>query len=149
MPTRCSKFPEVTPMKPQQMFAFVLVSCLSVCSALVGAGAEPLPAKVTELMEQPRFKHAHWGLLVVDLKSGEPIYELNPEKLFAPASVTKCFSVASALDAFGADYRFQTPIVRRGEVNDKGELQGDLILIASGDLTMGGRTTESDGIAFA
>jgi D-alanyl-D-alanine carboxypeptidase/D-alanyl-D-alanine-endopeptidase (penicillin-binding protein 4) len=87
-------------------------------------------------------------LLAVDLKTGDVKYELNSSKLFAPASTTKCFSVACALDAFGADHRFETPIVRRGEVNDKGELTGDLILIASGDLTLGGRTTETGEIAF-
>lgn len=107
-----------------------------------------VPPKVREVMDSAKYKQAHWGLLAVDLKSGEVRYELNSAKLFAPASTTKCFSVACALDAFGADHRFETPIVRRGEINDKGELTGDLILIASGDLTLGGRTTESGEIAF-
>jgi D-alanyl-D-alanine carboxypeptidase/D-alanyl-D-alanine-endopeptidase (penicillin-binding protein 4) len=107
-----------------------------------------VPPKVREVMDSAKYKQAHWGLLAVDLKTGDVKYELNSSKLFAPASTTKCFSVACALDAFGADHRFETPIVRRGEVNDKGELVGQLILIASGDLTLGGRTTDSGEIAF-
>src|SRR5262249_38437441 len=41
------------------------------------------------------------------------------------------------------DYRFETPVYRRGDLKD-GRLNGDLILVASGDLTLGGRTG-SDG----
>ena len=45
---------------------------------------------------------------------------------------------AAALTAYGPDFRFQTPVYRRGDVVD-GALDGDLILVASGDITMGGR----------
>lgn len=130
----------------RKLCAFVFVFGFVSLGPLLGD--ELLPPKVRELMNASRYKTAHWGLLAVDLKSGEVRFETNADKLFAPASVTKCFTVASALDHLGADYRFETPIVRRGEITDKGELSGDLILIASGDLTMGGRTTESGEIAF-
>ncbi len=126
-----------------------LAASIGLCgiSALRAEDKAP-PAAVLDVMNQPRFKHAHWGFLVVDVTSGDVAYELNADKLFAPASVTKCFSVASALENLGADYRFETPIVRRGEVNGNGELAGDLILIAAGDLSFGGRTTESGEILF-
>ena len=129
-----------------------LRSCCWMVLLLAGVGSavseDRVPPKVREVMDSAKYKQAHWGLLAVDLKTGEVRHERNSEKLFAPASVTKCFSVACALDAFGADHRFETPIVRRGEVNSDGVLTGDLILIASGDLTFGGRTTESGEIAF-
>ena len=126
----------------------LLVVLVAVVGGVSALAEDRVPPKVREVMDSAKYKQAHWGLLAVDLKTGEVRFERNSEKLFAPASTTKCFSVACALDAFGADYRFETPIVRRGEVNDKGELAGDLILIASGDLTLGGRTTESGEIAF-
>jgi len=128
------------------LYVCLFCASLSLCSLVIAA--DQIPPKVSEFIAAPRYKTAHWGLLAVDLKTGEVRHELNADKLFAPASVTKCYSVASALDALGADFRFETPIVRRGEVNDKGELTGDLILIASGDLTFGGRTTETGEIAF-
>ena len=128
------------------LYVCLFCACLSLCSLVIAA--DQIPPKVSEFIAAPRYKTAHWGLLAIDLKTGEVRHELNADKLFAPASVTKCYSVASALDALGADFRFETPIVRRGEVNDKGELTGDLILIASGDLTFGGRTTETGEIAF-
>ncbi len=92
------------------------------------------------VLETPGYAHAHWGLLVVDLKSGETVYERNPDQLFGTASVAKLFSTAAALVDLGPDHRFQTPVVRRGNVDEQGVLHGDLILIAQGDPAMGGRT---------
>ena len=112
------------------------------------AASERLESEIGTVIKSAEFKQAHWGILVVDLVTGQPVYELNPDHLFAPASVTKLFSTAAALDSLGADYRFQTPIYRRGEVDAAGVLHGDLILVASGDLSMGGRTTSDGKIAF-
>jgi len=102
---------------------------------------------IETLLAEPRFKHAHWGIIAQDLATGEVLYERNSDALFIPASTTKLFSVATALDALGAEHRFVTPLRRRGEVTD-GVLAGDLILVASGDPTLGGRTLADGGIAF-
>lgn len=115
------------------------------CSA--AAANDGLAEKIHAEIAQPHYRHAHWGLLFVDLKSGETVYSHNPDKLFAPASVTKLFSTAAALDALGAEHRFRTPLFARGELAE-GVLKGDLILRASGDLTLGGRTTPAGEIAF-
>jgi D-alanyl-D-alanine carboxypeptidase/D-alanyl-D-alanine-endopeptidase (penicillin-binding protein 4) len=109
---------------------------------------DKLRTELEAVMNGPDYKHAHWGVLVADLESGRTLYEHNADKLFTPASTTKLYSVASALDALGAEHRFETPVVRKGEIDKEGQLRGDLILVASGDLTMGGRTTASGTIAF-
>lgn len=113
------------------------------------AAAAPAPAglsqKLEALMKTPGFENGQWGVLVVDRKTGETVYERDADRLFAPASVTKLFSGSAAMAGLGADYRFQTPVVRRGEVDDKGVLKGDLVLVASGDLALGGRTSPEDG----
>jgi len=119
---------------------------LSVAGPLIAS--ERLESEIGAVIHAVDYKTAHWGILVVDLASGQTVFELNPDRLFAPASVTKLFSTAAALDALGADYRFQTPLYRRGEVDSSGILKGDLILVASGDLSMGGRTTSDNRIAF-
>ncbi len=115
---------------------------------VVTSGQTPLPPGVEQVLAAPEYKHTLWGLLVVDVATGTTVYELNPDKLFTPASVTKLFSVAAALDGLGADYRFTTPVVQRGEIDAAGELRGDLVLLASGDLSMGGRTLPDGTIAF-
>ena len=97
--------------------AFVqLVTCICLCT--VAQGEESLEKAIRHVVHQSHFKHAHWGALFVDRKSGEVIFEHAPQKLFAPASTTKLYSVACALDALGADFRFRTPVVRHGEVHE-------------------------------
>jgi D-alanyl-D-alanine carboxypeptidase/D-alanyl-D-alanine-endopeptidase (penicillin-binding protein 4) len=138
---------------PSRLLALVLCVALAPIS---NASDEPdaatstakLSSELRAVIDAPEFKHAHWGILVVDLASGEVLYEHDADKLFAPASTTKLFSVAAALNELGPDYRFQTPVVRRGEVNDSGELEGDLIFVASGDFSLGGRTDAEGHIAF-
>ena len=103
-------------------------------------GHDTLSRRVESVLETPGFQAGHWGILVVDRKSGQTIYERDADQLFAPASVTKLFTTAAALVGLGPNHRFQTPLVRRGEIDPKGTLRGDLILIAQGDLAMGGRT---------
>ncbi|MFM7073675.1 MAG: D-alanyl-D-alanine carboxypeptidase/D-alanyl-D-alanine-endopeptidase [Planctomycetota bacterium] len=134
-----------------------VVAELSECLPLnglapVASGAEPSveppDGRFASVLDQPRYAQAHWGLLFVDATTGETLYAMNCDKLFVPASVTKCFSVAAALDALGADHRFETPVRMRGARDTDGVIRGDLILVASGDLTMGGRTLADGSIAF-
>lgn len=109
--------------------------------------ADELADKINAVITAPEYKHARWGILVVDAETGKTVYEHNPDMLFAPASVTKLYSCAAALVAFGPDYTFETPVYRRGEVVE-GKLQGDLILVAKGDFTLGGRTDAEGKMAF-
>jgi D-alanyl-D-alanine carboxypeptidase/D-alanyl-D-alanine-endopeptidase (penicillin-binding protein 4) len=112
-----------------------------------GIGSERA-SRVERLLESPGYEHGHWGLLVVDVKSGEVLYERQADRLFAPASVTKLYSTAAALVDLGADERFHTPVVRQGEVDSSGVLRGDLILVARGDPSLGGRTGPDGALLF-
>lgn len=114
----------------------------------VSLAQDRLDEEVARWLAQEHLQTAHVGWLFVELESGRVVLQRDSGKLFVPASTTKLFSVAAALDTLGADYRFRTPVVRRGPVNDAGELDGDLILVASGDLTLGGRSTASGEIAW-
>jgi serine-type D-Ala-D-Ala carboxypeptidase/endopeptidase (penicillin-binding protein 4) len=109
---------------------------------------QTLCREIEAVIDGSDYKTAFWGIQVVDVETGMTVYERNPDKLFKPASTTKLYSVAAALDALGASYRFATPVYRRGEVDEAGALHGDLVLVASGDMTMGGRTTPEGRIAF-
>lgn len=74
--------------------AWLVVVSVLICGALSAIAEDRVPPKVREVMDSAKYKQAHWGLLAVDLKTGDVRYELNSAKLFAPASTTKCFSVA-------------------------------------------------------
>ncbi len=120
--------------------------------AAATAATEPLrqelPPGIAAILNDDKYKQATWGLLVVDVETGETVYEVNADKLMVPGSTAKLFSTAAALDALGANYTFTTPVYQIGTLGADGTLDGDLVLVASGDLTMGGRTNNQGHIAI-
>jgi D-alanyl-D-alanine carboxypeptidase len=111
--------------------------------------AYPLPPEIASVMQKPPYQNATWSMHVVDLDSGNVIYSLNAATPTLIASVRKLFSVGMALNQLGPDHRFVTPVYRQGAVDASGTLNGDLILVASGDLTMGGRTNPDGSLAIS
>lgn len=69
------------------------------------------------------------------------------QRFFNPGSTAKIFSVSGALDTLGFDHRFTTPVFALGQKNG-GTLAGNLVLVAQGDLTMGGRTKPDGTVDF-
>lgn len=112
-------------------------------------GAAKIPPDINEIFSDERYKGAIWGLRVVDFDTGETLIDLRPECHFFIGSVRKVFSVGELLNDVGPEHRYDTPIYRHGELEHNGVLAGDLILVASGDLTMGGRTNSDGSIAVS
>lgn len=83
-------------------------------------------------------QRAAWGIVVHSLDRNERLFELNPRRLLVPASVAKLVTLATAIDAVGWDYTFETMLRGTGPVAD-GVLQGDLVVVGSGDPALGGR----------
>ncbi|HYJ93691.1 MAG TPA: D-alanyl-D-alanine carboxypeptidase, partial [Vicinamibacterales bacterium] len=81
---------------------------------------------------------ASWGIVVSSLDRHDRLVDLNAHTLFVPASVAKLVSVATAADAVGWDHRFETSLLTTGSVS-QGRLFGDLIVVGSGDPSIGGR----------
>lgn len=127
---------------------FVLFLLILVSRASMSLAADSLDARIDAALNAPGYAGAHWGLLVADAKTGQVVYQKNADQLFCPASVTKVYSTAAAIADLGIDYRFKTPIVRKGDVGPDGTLRGDLILVASGDLSLGGRTGPDGKLLF-
>lgn len=80
-----------------------------------------------------------WGLLVVDAATGQPLYALNPDSFFVPASNMKLLTTALALDTLGVDYRFRTTVESPGALSSSGTLSGDLVLVGRGDPNLSNR----------
>src|SRR5438132_12325465 len=127
-------------------FVAVVLAVLVVVPRPARAG-DDLASKIEAFINGPTYKQAHWGILVADSQSGDTLYAHNADHLFFPASTTKLYSCSAALAALGPDYKFETPVYRRGDLK-KDRLQGDLILVAQGDLTLGGRTDAHGHMAF-
>jgi len=113
-----------------------------------GNQAQPVPDEILAIMNQPRYDGAVWSLRVIDLDTGELIYNLDPNLVLLTGSLRKAFSSGLSLNELGADHRFKTPVYRQEIVNGEGVLQGNLVLVADGDLTFGGRVTSQDTIQF-
>jgi len=105
-----------------------------------------VPADIAKIFAKPVYKNATWGLRVLD--GSKVLIDLHPGKKFYIGSVRKVFSVGQLLDAVGPNHRYDTPVYRTGSVSG-GVLHGNLVIVASGDLTMGGRTNPDGSIAVS
>lgn len=126
-----------------------LISVLSIggCNSNSSDG-QPIPEEIRAIFDKDLYDGAIWALRVVDLETGELIYNLRSDDNLFIGSVRKVFTIGEALDALGPDFRFHTPIHRQGSVNGEGVLEGDLILVATGDFTMGGRRNPNGTMAI-
>lgn len=66
---------------------------------------------------------------VVDLRSGTPIYELNPDQRVVPASNAKIVTAAAVLATLGSAHRITTRVVA-------GANPGEVVLVGAGDATL-------------
>lgn len=85
------------------------------------------------LLSESHAQKALWGIVVADAATGEPIYELNADHFFTPASNAKIFTTALALATLGNNYRFRTTLETKGTLSKDGQLNSDLILVGRGD----------------
>lgn len=99
---------------------------------------QQLRADILSATSAPGVQRAAWGIVVQSLDRNERLFELNPGTLLVPASVGKLVSLATAVDLVGWDYRFETTLRATGAIVD-GVLQGDLLVVGSGDPAIGGR----------
>jgi D-alanyl-D-alanine carboxypeptidase/D-alanyl-D-alanine-endopeptidase (penicillin-binding protein 4) len=115
----------------------VLGTLGQVSAASANGGNVAAVAKTFASIEgAPRYAQASWGYQVSDLTSGKVLVAQNQRKMFDPGSTMKIYSVSTALRAYGPNYRFVTPVYRDGSVAG-GTLTGNLILVGSGDMSLG------------
>jgi D-alanyl-D-alanine carboxypeptidase/D-alanyl-D-alanine-endopeptidase (penicillin-binding protein 4) len=94
-----------------------------------------LQRDVNERLASPGLERGTWGVLVKSLESGQTLYSLNPGKLLVPASNMKVLTLAAAAERLGWDFTYETRLVAAGAV-EGGELEGDLLVVGSGDPTV-------------
>ncbi len=128
-----------------KLFAAILfVSFLSPWGCNDSDSGNDIPESILNIFDKPLYDGATWALKAIDPETGEVIYDLNSDDFLFIGSVRKVFTIGEALDELGTDFLFRTPVHRQGSVGIDGVLDGDLILVAKGDLTMGGRRRSDD-----
>src|SRR5258707_15780666 len=103
-----------------------------------------LTEAIQTVVDRPEFKHAFFGIEFYSLDTGKPVYTMNADKLFTPGSTTKLLTEGTALELLGGDYRFRTRVYKTGAIDANGTLNGDLVLLASGDPNLSGRIKNDD-----
>jgi D-alanyl-D-alanine carboxypeptidase/D-alanyl-D-alanine-endopeptidase (penicillin-binding protein 4) len=101
-----------------------------------GVAAEPgkaLGARIRAFLQAPRFAAARWGIQVLDLDTGRVLFDQDAGKYFLPASDTKLFTAAMALQELGPDLRIRTSLYASARPGGDGALAGDLVLYGRGD----------------
>jgi D-alanyl-D-alanine carboxypeptidase/D-alanyl-D-alanine-endopeptidase (penicillin-binding protein 4) len=111
-----------------------------------GSELADLQAAIDAIASSERLAHADFGFAVLDATTGEVLFDDGGDTLFVPGSIMKSFTTATLLEAMGPDHRFHTPVYRTGPL-EGGVVSGDLVLVASGDLSMGLRE-QPDGTAI-
>lgn len=111
-------------------------ACLFVClTALLSAGRAGNAQSALDSLLDMR-PHAWWGIMVVEVNSGDTLFARNAARSFMPASVTKLFTTAAALDQLGPDYRYVTRFYADG-IQTGDTLAGNLLVRGAGDPSTG------------
>ncbi len=134
-------------LRVREVIPLVLLVCLTVPSFAAPKTAtnkqaednKRLARAIEEILSDSEVARGFWGIDIVSLDSGKPIYSLNQNKLFTPASNTKLFTTAAVLALVGGDYRFKTTIESMGTVDKYGRLNSDLVVVGRGDPNLSGR----------
>jgi serine-type D-Ala-D-Ala carboxypeptidase/endopeptidase (penicillin-binding protein 4) len=130
----------------------LLAALLSLLAAWDGIAQQTTPPatmtelqqRLTQVVSQPKYASALWGIKIVSLDSGKTVFEHNSQKLFSPASNSKLYTVALALERLGPEFRIRTSVYAAAKPNPEGVLEGDLILYGRGDPTLNARLHEGD-----
>lgn len=94
-----------------------------------------LPSAALAAALDPVWRETPGGCIRV-MDGDRVLYEANAEIPVTPASITKLFTAASALDVLGADARLRTT-VRAAALPVEGVVAGDLWLVGGGDPVLG------------
>ncbi|WP_175635346.1 D-alanyl-D-alanine carboxypeptidase/D-alanyl-D-alanine endopeptidase [Pedobacter ghigonis] len=89
------------------------------------------------LLSDEQAKHAITSLCVLDANTGKTLYAKNEQIGLATASTLKTITAATAFSVLGKDFQFQTALAYTGTITADGTLKGNLIIIGSGDPTLG------------
>ena len=121
------------------------------CLWMAGTAGEPGVGRgaawqdgLAAFVSQPRFAHARWGVRIESADTGEVGWETNANLPLIPASNTKLFTAAIALDRLGPEFRIRTSLFGASRPTSAGFLKGDLRVYGRGDPGWSTRT-DRDG----
>lgn len=125
-----------TPSRSAALLASLIAALSAAAPAAQSAPPPPLSEALAALCRDPALSGARVGAVVLDGPGGSTVVEHDADFGFMTASNMKLVVAATALATLGPEFRFRTRLVATGPVRD-GVLHGDLVLIGSGDPSLG------------
>jgi D-alanyl-D-alanine carboxypeptidase/D-alanyl-D-alanine-endopeptidase (penicillin-binding protein 4) len=118
------------------LVAFVAAALAAIAPVAAGAAqGTSLQARLARALAVPNISGSSSAAIAIDLRTGEVVFQRNPDLALVPASNEKLAVTYAALAAFGPSLRIPTDLLGRGEL--KGSVwHGDLILKGYGDPTL-------------
>src|SRR5438874_1115757 len=96
--------------------------------ALAAVARADLQKDIQSILADEFLRNASVGIAIEALPEGRVLYQHNEHQLLMPASNMKILTTSAALNLLGADFKFRTMLVQRGD---------DLILVGDGDPAFG------------
>jgi serine-type D-Ala-D-Ala carboxypeptidase/endopeptidase (penicillin-binding protein 4) len=130
--------PQAAPPSPPPASAPAIAQAPAAAPETVGSATTTLAQELGRIFDAPAFDRMQWAVLVQSLDTGEMLYSRNATKLMMPASNMKIVTLATTAERLGWDFTYETQLVSAAPVT-KGVLEGDLVVVGSGDPTIGSR----------
>lgn len=121
-------------MKKYLLIFYSLLYCVNCFSQ---NKIQNLEKAFNNLLADEQAKHSLTSLCVLDANTGKVLFAKNEQVGLATASTLKTITAASAFSILGKDFQFQTTLGYSGNITADGTLKGNIIIIGSGDPTLG------------
>lgn len=107
------------------------------------AANQTLRADLNQLFESQSPPTTTWSVLVQDAASGDTVFSLDSSRRLIPASNMKIVIGGAILMELGPEWQYETRLHATGPI-ENGTLRGDLVVLGSGDPSIGGRFRNGD-----
>lgn len=97
---------------------------------------DELQTKIRQRLFAPEVRRGRVGIKIVSLATGKVVFENDSDKYFMPASNQKNFTVATAFERLGPDFRFVTSVFANSLPDSSGTIKGDLRVLGRGDVSI-------------
>ena len=104
--------------------------------------AESLERDLRTLFTDRAAERAQWAVTFHSLKTANSLYSLNSARLMVPASAQKVLTAAAAAERLGWNFRYTTRVLSTAPIGLDGAIDGDVIVIGSGDPSVNPRHPE-------
>jgi D-alanyl-D-alanine carboxypeptidase/D-alanyl-D-alanine-endopeptidase (penicillin-binding protein 4) len=94
-----------------------------------------LQSVISARLARPEVRRGRVGVKIVSLNTGKTVYEQDADKYFMPASNMKNFTVATALEKLGPDFRYVTSVKAASQPDSQGVVHGPLVIVGRGDVS--------------